>query len=132
MCRVDDAESWEFFSGDSSRRARKQWTCGECRRTIAVGETYHYAAGKYDGDFATYQTCQHCWAAALWLSVACGGWLYDAVYDELVEHWEGSPELRSWTLGRLIIGIRRKWRDGAMPIPDVNRVRASVPKAARS
>lgn len=131
MCRIEDAEPWDFFSR-SSRRARKQWTCGECGRTIPVGETYDYAAGKYDGHFATCQTCQHCAAAQRWLSVACGGWVYGDVLEELVEHWEEEPGLRSWTLGRLIIGMRRKWRDGAVPVPDVTRIRASVPESARS
>lgn len=132
MCRIDGADDWDFYAGEVKRKARKEHKCGECRRTIARGESYTYAYGVMDKRSQTYHTCAHCKAAAEWLQVACGGWLFEGILEELQEHWDEEYELRSWTLARLIVGMRRKWKDGAMPVPELEAVRASVPEQARS
>ena len=129
MCRVDDCDPWEFFHAEP-RKAAKDHRCTECCRVVAKGETYDYAVGKIDSYFCTYRTCEHCAAAAQWLQTACGGWLYLGVLEELVEHWDEGPYLQSWQLGRLIVGMRRRW--AGMSVPDRAAVRASVPEAARA
>lgn len=129
MCRIEEADPWEFFT-EAPRKARTTHICTECRRLIVKGEIYDRAVGKMDGYLGTYKTCQHCAAASQWLQTACGGFLYCGVLEELEEHWEEEVELRSWTLGRLIIGMRRRWQ--GLDVPDRARVAASVPAEARS
>jgi hypothetical protein len=129
MCMIDDESSWKIFR-DATRRARKEHRCDECHRVIRVGEPYYWATGlsyEYDG-WETYSTCQHCRAATEWLLTACHGYLFTMVLEDLLEHWHESPTYRSWTLGRLIVGMRRRWSDGDMPVPDIARVRAAVPR----
>jgi hypothetical protein len=131
MCAIDWSDGWEFYSA-AERRARKDHKCYDCNRVIHRGETYHHAAGKSDGYFCDYKICAHCIAAGAWLNAACGGWLYGGIGEELREHWQYEPDHHSMALGRIIIGHRRRWRDGADPIPDEAQVRASVPKKARA
>jgi hypothetical protein len=129
MCRIEDAEPWSWYNQEQ-RRAAKEHTCTECRRIITKGETYDYAVGKYDSYISTFKTCQHCTAARAWLTAACGGWLYAGVLEELQEHWDEEPELRSTMLQRLIAGMQERW-EGRV-VPDVELVRASVPVMARA
>ena len=131
MCRADGDSAPEFFT-DATPTARKEHKCGECGRTIHPGEIYERFSGKWDGWMGAFKTCAHCVAARWWLHIACGGWLFGEVRDELVEHWWESDSLRSITLGRLIAGMRRKWNDGKAEIPDPDLVAASIPKIART
>lgn len=131
MCRIEDCDPWEFFHNEV-RKAAKEHACVECGRTISKGETYTYSVGKMDDRMSSYKQCEHCLAAAQWLQVACGGWLFEGVLEELREHWDEEPELRSPVLMNLIRGINRKWEGGSAPVPDVEKVKASVPVAARS
>lgn len=130
MCRYDDNPA-EFLT-DRISRARKEHKCDECARTIKPGEQYEYTFGKWDGWVDVIKTCQHCLAAREWLATACMTWTYHDVLGELVEHWDEEYDLRSVQLGRLIIGMRRRWRDGADPIPNKEQVRLSVPERARA
>lgn len=41
-------------------KARKEYRCGECGRTIARGEQYHRAEGLYDGKWFTEIWCSRC------------------------------------------------------------------------
>lgn len=123
MCRVDEADPWKVFHSER-RTARKEHVCDECRRTIAPGETYQYARGMlYDGwnRWDQYKMCAHCLWAAQWLTEQCGGYLFNGVQEELEEHWHEEPLLRSPSLGRRIIGMRRKWRNpktgDLVPVP---------------
>lgn len=129
MCMVDDGEGWEFYSERFSE-ARKPHTCNECTRTIHTGEVYRAAVGKSDGWMMSYATCTHCLVACEWLNTACHGYLFDGVLIDLEEHEQESPLYRSNTLSALIEGMRRGWDDGLAPLPDVDEVRASVPKPA--
>lgn len=83
--------------------------CGDCGRTIDPGERYQRATGLYDGRWWTSKQCAQCSAAARWLTLVCGGWLWEGVAEDLGEHW-AEVDPRSVALGRLVIGIGRQWR----------------------
>lgn len=116
MCMIEDAEIWRVYR-TQDRRARRDHRCEECDRRIATGERYHHAVGLLDGDWYTMRCCAHCRAAAEWLVVVCGGYIHSAVLEELREHWNDEPDLRSRGLARLIIGMRHRWNEGAMKVP---------------
>ena len=65
------------------------------------------------------KACAHCAVARTWLSAHCGGWVTEALREELEEHWY--ERYREDRLGRLIVGMRNQWQrlrgDGLMPIP---------------
>lgn len=115
MCMIDDSERINVLS-DTKPRARKPHKCGECCRTIAVGETYEKTVGVYDGRFDTYVTCMHCVAVREWLSKVCSGWIYTMVEEDLREHFR---EGYGFWLGRAAIGMKREWRkrDGSLMQP---------------
>lgn len=124
MCRDFDDYGPEFMSS-STPRARKEHRCGECRRTIKVGETYLRDAGKCDGDVKTLTTCAHCARAQEWLVKQCNGFVYSDVGNDLAEHFaEGYSH--PW-MAEMVEGLRRDWalEDGTlMAVP------ASAPAAA--
>ena len=132
MCLVDDSESFTV-SNTVDRKARRSHECGECRRVISPGETYSYTTGLYDGHWDDFKMCAHCWRVASWLDVTCNGWLFNAVQEDLEEHWRESWELRSHYLGRAILGMRGKWRrkDGTLMALPRLFTRADLPASAR-
>lgn len=97
------------------QRAAKAHRCDECGRAINKGERYEYFTGLSadSGYWYTTRTCPHCLGARHWLQVECNGWLFEAVYEDLKEHFEEQPDLH---LGRLLVGMRRRWarRDGTL------------------
>jgi hypothetical protein len=109
MCRFDDSEYVQQL-GRSTPKARKEHRCAECWRTIGAGETYELFKGIWDGQFAVYKTCPHCQRAREWLYRECNGYVFTEVLDELEEHWDEEPLLRSWQLARFIAGMRRQWQ----------------------
>lgn len=118
MCMYDGDSYWKMASSKTVR-ANKEHRCSECGRAIVSGERYESFTGlsaDWDGWFYS-KTCEHCVAARRWLEVECRGWLYEAVREDLAEHFGEQPDL---ALGRLIVGMRRAWRrwDGTlMPVP---------------
>ena len=120
MCMIDDSDEPEFHVADDVV-ARRDHKCGECRRVIAKGETYESSRGKWNGDFDSHKTCAHCCAAREWLTMECSGFCYGAVREDLHEHFDYGPTME---LGRLLVGMRRKWKrfgGDNMPIPMVAR-----------
>lgn len=118
MCRIDDCERVEIFQ-KVDRKARKEHSCSECGRPIAIGETYHYVAGKIEGRLDTYYTCSHCMVGQEWLLKNCGGWIYTQVLEEIREHAEEYPKI-ALGLYKISFGGSRKWqrkRGGLMPLP---------------
>lgn len=118
MCMIDDAERMEFCR-QQERTARKAHRCQECNRTIQLGERYEAMAGKCDGELWTQATCTHCLAAREWLVKHCDGWVWGAVGEELSEHFTDEG-YRVDRLGRLVVGMRRKWSGfsgGLSPVP---------------
>lgn len=87
MCMIDGADDGpNEFSNTVTRRAKKEHKCNECRRAILIGERYTYHSWKFDGDFATAKVCGHCQIACDWLSTNCGGFVMDAVREDIQEH----------------------------------------------
>lgn len=118
MCAIEDADPVDVWHQET-RRAAKPHTCYECARTIPRGEESEYVSALYDGRWHSWRTCQHCTAASAWMNVVCGGWLAGGLLEELVEHWHEG--YRSIGMGRLIVGMQRRWCDGADQVPtDVN------------
>lgn len=120
MCKIDDAEPWEFMTS-GIRKAAKPHRCGECGRTIPKGEAYEYVCGKADGYFSISRTCQHCQIARKWLIEECGGYLYGGVFEDLAEH--ANDQIGGFKLGRLVIGMKHHWKrltsDELMPLPRI-------------
>lgn len=121
MCGIEFADPWDFVH-EETRNAGKSHRCAECGRTIERGESHHYLTGVCDGYWTSIRTCAHCKAAGTWMDTVCGGYLTEGLREELTEHWEDG--YRSVGLGRLIVGVRRRWHDGRDPIPDSTEVRA--------
>lgn len=128
MCMVDYADASTTFHNAETHQARKPHSCGECGRTIEVGETYEKVFGVADAPF-TAKTCAHCVAARHWLGIECHGWIYGGVFEDLTEHLEeamfGPGQMDRGVLLRLCAGMRRQWRryDGAlMAVPVVTLV----------
>lgn len=118
MCSIDDAEYSTLWT-NVSYRARKPHRCDECNRTIHPGETYEKWRSLYEGLWSYGKVCAHCKAAGRWLDGWCGGWLRHGLTEELGDHWaEGYHSIQ---LGRILVGIGRRWRDGADPIPVLDR-----------
>lgn len=108
MCMIDDVESCTWF-GTELRKARKQHRCAECRRDIEPSEQYAYSTYLDDGGaFCVNKACAHCHAAREWLVRHCGGWVTEALVEELAEHF--ASDYRVDGLARLYVGARRKWR----------------------
>jgi len=115
MCLIDEAEPYTV-SKRETRTARKEHRCHECGRKVHAGEQYLHVRGMQDGGYwHTYRACRHCAAAAEWLSVHCGGYMQESVFDDLLYHHE-IPSYRSRWLARAIVGMRRGWqrRDGRL------------------
>ena len=127
MCSVDWADPWKVVREDKPV-ARSPHQCGECRRTIQLGERYSKIEGLLDGPgdarWETYKTCEHCVALGAWMNTVCGGWIIGDLQYELVEHWRNGYS--SIPFGRLIADMRLKWHGGTDPVP------AGVGKMARS
>jgi hypothetical protein len=105
---IDDAEPWQF-SSQERRKARIAHPCGECKRTIQPGETYEYTFGKFEDEVFYHKMCSHCVAAARWLVIQCQGYCQTYVLQELIDHWGENTSLRSFWLGRAIVGMKRAW-----------------------
>ena len=122
MCRIQGCDPWEIYH-EAKRTARKEHSCYECYRKISIGEQYHYATGlAIDGNrWDVFHLCAHCDAAAQWLMVVCGGYLYGGIGEELLEHWEEDTMFRSRELAMAIRGHQRAWKtlrgDDLMPVP---------------
>lgn len=108
MCMIDYGERAAVWD-QIIRKARKSHLCCECHRTIEKGEKYEYISSLFDGSWDHYHLCAHCSSASRWLSKHCGGYLIGGILDDLQEHWE--ENYRKDHLGRLIVGMARKWKN---------------------
>lgn len=126
MCRIDDCERFEV-STTVQVKARKPHTCGECRRTISVGETYTKDTGLHEGYWSAFKTCGHCLIGRQWLVKNCGGFVYEQVADEVEEHAHEYPPIAPGLL-RVHRGMSRQWKRGdrLMNIPRMPRSIQSV------
>jgi hypothetical protein len=55
-----DGDGHTEFCTQVKRKARKPHICSECKKQIAVGETYEHAAGKSEGEMWAFNTCLIC------------------------------------------------------------------------
>ena len=131
MCMIDYADSCPEVASFRTSKARKPYTCCECGRGIAVGETYRNSFFVQEGWASTFHTCAHCMVGYAWLDENCGGHMTagDSLREEMEEH---AREYREIAFGLLWIkaGMRRQWqrRDGAglMRLPTMPRPIAVV------
>ena len=54
-----DGEGPEFVES-THQKARKAHQCYECGKIIDPGEIYERTAGKWDGNFYVFKTCEQC------------------------------------------------------------------------
>lgn len=132
MCMIESADGDCTYYDSFWRTAKQGHRCGECHREIRPGERYQRNVWKTDGTFGSAKTCAHCAEAAKWLIRECHGYLFGGVEQDLLEHWEEGldvAEYRTLELGRLLVGMRRKWErrsGGLMPLPKVHVKSAEV------
>ena len=79
VCLDMDYEGSNEFYSDKMVKARKAHRCCECRESIPVGDTYHYACGKSDGDFWTNATCATC--HEIRAAFTCGSWVFTQLWE---------------------------------------------------
>lgn len=110
---IDGADGYNVFSNEYLvKRCVKEHRCGECGRTIRVGEPYMYHSWLYDGCFDVSKTCSHCQVACDWLSANCSGYLVCNVLEDIQEHVDEYRRDKPDCMGRLmvlLIGMRHKW-----------------------
>ncbi len=129
MCMADGGETCDF-GRTLNRRARKAHRCYECNRTIRPGEDYQYFTGSYEGMMFDNKMCPHCQVAKQWLEDNCGGFVFQAIGEDLAEHAREYPPLR-FAILRIWAGMRRGWRtfadrDALMPVPTMPASIASL------
>lgn len=117
MCMIDYGETCDVFA-TIKRKSRKDYICAECGRQINKGEIYEYSSFLYEGLWTSVKCCDHCSHAREWLQKHCGGWLTEGLLIDLEEHFLEGYKVDG--LGRLIVGIKRRWKnfsDGLLPLP---------------
>lgn len=130
MCMADYAEESYTFARTHMRTARKAHECFECSRVIEPGEMYEYMTGLYYDHWDTCRSCSHCLAGRVFLERECHGWLYGAVLDDIIEHWEENDLLRSWSLAKLTWLARHRWRSRSGLLVKPDDIRRLALKAA--
>ncbi len=93
-----------------TRTARKEHECGECHRTIEVGESYEYTWGIWDGEQEVYKTCSGCKSVrSLFFYTYYFGMIWESLEEELRYCSEDLP----W----VAIGLLpKRARDGVLDI----------------
>jgi hypothetical protein len=64
------------------RRARKQYSCGECGDPIKVGALHEVSTGLWDGKWYTHRTCARC------VNVRTDyfyRWIYGCMVEDFIE-----------------------------------------------
>lgn len=88
------------------RRARRDYRCCECRRTIARGQRHEYVWGVWDGEPDSYRTCLGCAAARDHIADA-DGYIYGQLRESIGEWlrdrgWRPAWARRREGLGRVL------------------------------
>ena len=112
MCMIDTCDDYARVFTKVERTARVEHKCGECGRKIEPGERYEAfrALSATDDYWWSTKTCEHCLAAREWLTEICGGFVYHGVHEDLENHWEEDVLYRTMALGRVLVGIKYRWR----------------------
>ncbi len=75
------------------RRARKPYTCLECRRPIKRGDKYYYERFMNDGEFETVRTCLDCLSVRHNLVEIFGyGTIWELIEDSVIACQGDIPE----------------------------------------
>src|SRR5580692_4319221 len=82
-CQCDYDASPEFME-TRVRKARKSKPCSECRCPIEIGEQYEQTAGKWEGDFLTFNTCFLCADLRRWAQISVPCFCY--TFGEVIEN----------------------------------------------
>lgn len=117
MCMYEDCDERAQVLGERYQKARKEHRCSECARVIKPGEKYLVEFIKSD-DVEQIKTCSHCEIARDWLSAECGGWVYTAIEEDVMEHAQSGYYGKD--VKRLAVGMRRMWttvKGTLMPLP---------------
>jgi hypothetical protein len=104
-----DYDPPEFYSTDV-HRARKPHRCEECRGVIAVGESYEYVAGKWEGCFSHFRTCQRCTDFRQWMlnNLPCFCWLIGALFENAREAAYEAHHRAGTEVAGLRFGVARR------------------------
>lgn len=137
MCMIDNCdEMYTLYDQRWVSKTRKPHQCGECGRAIEIGEECRFTTGlmQFDGWCSNY-ICHHCTFATRWLWVNCSGYVDCGVREDLEYHLEDEawnwPFATKYAMARVLIGMRRRWRNKKgelMPlpreIPDLEKIAA--------
>lgn len=80
-------------------------------------------------DDTTSFRCGRCKEASRWLTEVCQGYLWDAVREDIIEHWDEDHLYRNHAFGRLVIAAKNSWWDRARTLMTVDRVKTLVDNA---
>lgn len=123
MCMLDYCDPCDVFNC-AERRAIKPHRCGDCSRQIERFERYRHYSFLSDGSWSHTNLCAHCYAAAEWLRANCGGYVLEAIKDDLREHLDEYRWAGWLGVARLVKGMEHQWRiergpraGQLMPIP---------------
>ncbi len=106
-----DYEPNEFYSA-YERKARKPHKCGECFKSIPVGEVYEYVSAKCDGAMWDSKTCARCLALRKYVEahLPCFCRMHGSVLDDadeaMKEYAHQVPGMRM-EYGRLRVAVNR-------------------------
>ena len=75
-------EGREFFS-ETTRTARKRWTCYECREHIEPKSHYIHTAQSEYGDVSVHRTCLCCWEIRK--ALYCDGWYWGQLWKDITD-----------------------------------------------
>lgn len=108
-----DYDAPEFYCA-STPTARKTHRCYECNGEIRPGERYERVAGKWDGRFDTFLTCERCFDIRQWVTnnVPCVCWAHgnireDAEYAVEEAHYRAPEETVGLRFGLLRRFVQR-------------------------
>lgn len=98
-------------------RARKEYRCWECSKTIRVDELHEYAFGVLDGDTYQPRTCMSCVGIREYVSIniPCWCWAHGNLIEDAKEiiqaaYHEAPDEVKglAFGFGRLLVSARRE------------------------
>lgn len=97
--------------------ARKEHRCGECGRTILVGEPYERHSMVFEGTASHHAVCTHCAVLTEWLVIECGGTITHEMIEDIEEH---ARDYERADLAELAAAARGKWESfRGKPLPAI-------------
>ena len=114
-CPIQEVDDTCTVWNETTRRARKEHVCDECREPIAKGEQHRYITSLYDGHWGTYRMCLLC--DEIGDHFSCGrGRIMQTLWNDLEENFfpymsAGGPCMHglSPAAKQKLIDARMKW-----------------------